>query len=134
MLRGWGDVGGHEAEVRVLKVSTPEGIEGGTNVEEGVDGQGECRGAEVIRKLFNVLGIREVVAEGVGVKGYSYRVNRSKSCSQRDRRKRIRRRGGRAPSSLGLSRRRPRSIIDNRRSKRRRGRREIGRASCRERV
>ena len=37
LLRGWGDVGGHEAEVRVLKISSSKGIEGGTNVEEGVD-------------------------------------------------------------------------------------------------
>ena len=38
LLRGRGDVGGHEAEVGVFKISTSEGIEGGTNFEERVDG------------------------------------------------------------------------------------------------
>ena len=107
----------------VFQVGTSKGVEGGTNVEEGVDGESECGGAEVIRKFFNILGVRKVVAEGMGVEGYIHGVNRSRNCSQRDRRKRIRRGGGRAPSGLGLSRRRPRSIIDNRRSERRRGRR-----------
>ena len=69
------------------------------------------------------MGVREVVTESVGVEGNSYGVNRSRYCSQRDRRKIVRCRGGGTPPSLGLSRRRPRSIIDDRRSKRRRGRR-----------
>ena len=38
MLRGGGDVGGHEAEVRVFKVGVLEGVEGGTNVKKRVDG------------------------------------------------------------------------------------------------
>ena len=107
----------------VFQIGASEGVEGGANVKEGVDGQGECGGAKIFGKLFNVLGVGEIVAEGVGVEGYSHGMNRSRNCSQRDRRKRIRCGGGRAPSGLGLSRRRPRSIIDNRRSERRRGRR-----------
>ena len=102
----------------VLQVGTSKGVEGGTNVKEGVNGESERGGAEVIGKFFNILGVRKVVAEGMDVEGYSHGVNRSRNCSQRDRRKRIRRGGGRAPSGLGLSRRRPRSVIDDRRSKR----------------
>ena len=109
--------------MRVFEISTAEGVERGTDVEEGVDGQGECGGTEVIREFFNVLGVWEVVVEGVGIKGNGYGVNRSKNCSQRDRRKTIRRGRGGTPPSLGSSRRRPRSIIDDRRSERRRGRR-----------
>ena len=120
---GGGDVGRHKAKVRVFKISMSEGIKRGTDVEEGVNGQSERGGAEVVGKLFNVLRVWEVIAEGVGIEGNGHGVNRSRNCSQRDRRERIRCRGGRAPSSLGLSRRRPRSIIDNRRSERRRGRR-----------
>ena len=123
LLRGGGDVGGHEVKMRVLKISASEGIKRGTNVEKRVDRKSERGGAEVVRKFFNVLGVWEVVAEGVGVKGNGYRVNRSKNCSQRDRRKSIRRGRGGTPPSLGSSRRRPRSIIDDRRSERRRGRR-----------
>ena len=123
MLRGGGDVGGHEAKMRVFKISASEGIKRGTDVEEGVDGQSERGRAEVVGKLFNVLRVGEVIAEGVGIEGDGHGMNRSRNCSQRDRRERIRRRGGRAPSGLGSSRRRPRSVIDNRRSERRRGRR-----------
>ena len=68
------------------------------------------------------MGVGEVITEGVGVEGNGYGVNRSKYCSQRDRRETIRRRGGRAPSCLRSSRRRPRSIITDRRRKRRRRR------------
>ena len=38
LLRGGGDVGGYKVKMRIFKVSTSEGIKGGTNVEEGVDG------------------------------------------------------------------------------------------------
>ena len=110
-------------KVGILQVGASKGVKGGANVKEGVDGKGEGWGAEVVRKFFNILGVREVVAKGMGVEGNSHGVNRSRNCSQRDRRKRIRRRGGRAPSGLGSSRRRPRSIIDDRRSERPRGRR-----------
>ena len=50
------------------------------------------------------MGIGEVVTEGVGVEGNGHGVNRSKYCSQRDRREIIRCGGGRAPSCLGSSR------------------------------
>ena len=60
--------------------------------------------------------------ESVGVEGNGYRVNRSRYCSQRDRRKTVRSGGGGTPPSLGSSRRRPRSIINDRRRERRRGR------------
>ena len=59
---------------------------------------------EIVREFFNVMGVRKVVTEGVGIEGNGYRVNRSKYCSQRDRRETIRCRGGRAPSCLGSSR------------------------------
>ena len=78
---------------------------------------------EVVREFLNVLRVGEVVAEGVGIEGNGHGVDRSKSCSQRDRRETIRRGRGGTPPSLGSSRQRPRSIIDNRRSERRRGRR-----------
>ena len=107
----------------VFQVGTSKGVEGGTNVKERINGEGECGGVKVVGEFLNVLRVGEVITEGVGVKGNSHGVNRSRNCSQRDRRKRIRRRGGRAPSSLGSSRRRPRSIIDNGRSERRRRRR-----------
>ena len=100
----------------------PEDIKGGANVEEGINGQGESQGTEVVGKFFNITGVGEVIAEGVGVEGNRYGVNRSKYCSQRDRRKTIRRGEGRAPSGFRLSRRRPRSIINDRRRKRRRRR------------
>ena len=58
-------------------------------------------GVEIIGELFNILGIREVVAEGVGIEGNGYGVNRSRYCSQRDRRKTVRRGGGGTPPSLG---------------------------------
>ena len=38
MLRGGGDVGGHEAKMRVFKISASEGIKRGTDVEKRVDG------------------------------------------------------------------------------------------------
>ena len=97
-------------------------MEGGANVKEGVDGKGERGGAEVVREFLNILGVEEVVAEGVGVEGNGHGVNRSRNCSQRDRRKTVRCGGGGTSPSLGSSRRRPRSIVDNRRRKRRRGR------------
>ena len=100
-----------------------EGIKGRTNVKKRVDGESERGGVEVVREFFNVLGVREVVAEGVGIEGNGHGVNRSRNCSQRDRRETIGSGGGGAPPSLGSSRRRPRSIIDDRRSKRQRGRR-----------
>ena len=66
-MRGWGDVGGHEAKVGVLKICAPESVKRGTNVEEGVDGKDKCRGAEIIREFFNVTGVWEVVVESMGV-------------------------------------------------------------------
>ena len=42
-------------------------VKGETNVKEGVDGQGECGGTEVVREFLNVLGVWEVVVESVGV-------------------------------------------------------------------
>ena len=103
-MRGWRDVGRHKTKVGVFQVGTSEGVKGGTNVKERVNREGECGGAEVVGEFFNILGVREVVAESMGVEGYSHGMNRSRNCSQRDRRKRIRRRGGRPPSGLGLSR------------------------------
>ena len=76
----------------------------------------------VVGEFCNVMGVGEVVTEGVGIEGNGYGVNRSKYCSQRDRRETIRCWGGRAPSCFRSSRRRPSSIINNRRRKRRRGR------------
>ena len=38
LLRRRGQVGRHEAEMGVFKVGTSKGVEGGTNVEERVDG------------------------------------------------------------------------------------------------
>ena len=108
--------------MRVFKVSTPKGVKGGADVEKRVDGQGECGRVEVVGELFNISGVGEVIAESVGVEGNGHGVNRSRYCSQRDRRKTVRRRGGGTPPSLGSSRQRPRSIIDDRRRKRRRGR------------
>ena len=35
---GWGDIGGHEMEMGVLEIGALEGIKGGTNVKEGIDG------------------------------------------------------------------------------------------------
>ena len=102
----------------VLKICTPERVKGGINVKKGVDGEGECGGAEVIRELFDVAGIGEVVTEGMGIKGNGHRVNRSRYCSQRDRRETIRHGRGRTPSCLRSSRRRVRSIINDRRRKR----------------
>ena len=67
LLRGWGDVGGHETKVGVLKICVPESVKRGTNVEERVDGKGECGGAEIVREFFNVIGVWEVVTEGMGV-------------------------------------------------------------------
>ena len=77
---------------------------------------------EVVGELFNILGVGEVVAEGMGIEGNGYGVNRSRYCRQRDRRKTVRCGGRETPSGLGSSRRRPRSIIDDRRRERRRGR------------
>ena len=37
-MRGRGNVGRHETEVRVFEISAAEGVERGTDVEEGVDG------------------------------------------------------------------------------------------------
>ena len=51
----------------VLQVGTSKGVEGGTNVKEGVNGESERGGAEVIGKSFNILGVRKVVAEGMDV-------------------------------------------------------------------
>ena len=76
---------------------------------------------EVVREFFDVTGVREIVTEGMGIKGNGYGMNRSRYCSQRDRRKTIRRRGGRAPSCLGSSRQRMRSVVNNGRRKRRSG-------------
>ena len=99
LLRGQGDVGGHEMKVGILKICSSKSVEGGANVEERINGEGECGRAEVVGELVNVLGVREVVAESVGIEGNSHGVNRSKNCSQRDRRKTIRcRRGGTPPS------------------------------------
>ena len=50
------------------------------------------------------MGVGEVITEGVGVKGNGYGMNRSRYCSQRDRRETIRHGGGRAPPCLGSSR------------------------------
>ena len=47
------------------------------------------------------MGVREVVAEGVGVEGNGYGVNRSRNCSQRDRRKTVRCGGGGTPPASG---------------------------------
>ena len=52
LLRGRGDVGGHETKMGILKICTPESVKGGTNVEKGVNGEGECRGAEIIREFL----------------------------------------------------------------------------------
>ena len=73
---------------------------------------------EIVGEFFNVLGVWEVVVESMGVEGNGYGVNRSRYCSQRDRRKTVRHRGGGAPSCLGSSRRRTRSVVDNGRRKR----------------
>ena len=118
LMWGWGDVGGHEMKMGILKICTPESVKGGTNVEKGVDGEGECGGAEIIGEFLDILGVGEVITEGVGVKGNGHGVNSSRYCSQRDRRETIRRGRGRTPSCLGSSRRRPRSIINDRRRKR----------------
>ena len=88
----------------ILKICSSKSIEGGADVEERVNGEGECGRAEVVGELFNVLGVGEVVAESVGVEGNSHRVNRSKNCSQRDRRKTIRCGRGGTPPSFGSSR------------------------------
>ena len=122
LLRGWGDVGGHKAKMGVLEICVPESVKRGTDVEKGVDGEGECGGTEIVGELFDVTGVGEVITEGVGVKGNGHGVNRSRYCSQRDRRETIRRGRGRTPSCLRSSRRRPRSIIDDRRRKRQSGR------------
>ena len=120
MGRG-GKVGRHETKVGVFKIGASEGVQGGTNVQERVDGEGESRGAEVFGEFLNITSIGEVILERVGVKGNGYGVDRSRHCSQRDRRKTIRRGGGRAPACVRSSRRRARSIIDNRRRKGRSG-------------
>ena len=37
LLRGWGDVGGHKAKMRVFEISVSEGVKGGANVKKRVD-------------------------------------------------------------------------------------------------
>ena len=108
-------------KVGVFKIGASEGVQGGTNVQERIDGEGESGGAKVFGEFLNITGIGEVIPEHVGVKGNGHGVDRSRHCSQRDRRKTIRRGGGRAPACFRVSRRRARSIIDNRRRKGRSG-------------
>ena len=90
--------------MRILKICSLKSVEGGADVEERINGEGEGRGAEVVGELFNVLGVGEVVVESVGIEGNSHGVNGSKNCSQRDRRKTIRCGRGGTPPSLGSSR------------------------------
>ena len=51
----------------IFKIGMSEGIERGTNVKKRVDGQGKCRGAEMVGEFFNVMGVRKVVTEWIGV-------------------------------------------------------------------
>ena len=44
-----------------------EGVEGGTDVKERVNRECERGGAKVVGEFLNVLRVRKVVAEGVGM-------------------------------------------------------------------
>ena len=59
----------------VFKIGTSEGVQGGTNVQKRIDGEGEGGGAEVFGEFLNITGIGEVILEHMSVKGNGHGVD-----------------------------------------------------------